>query len=56
MATPLIEILQDVILRGVPIDLLSLREHGYEELDGADIKEALLAMAETAPVPASVVT
>jgi hypothetical protein len=55
MATPLIEILQAVFRQGAPIDLASFREQGYEDIDAADMKEAMLAMAETAPVSESVV-
>lgn len=55
MATPLIELLQAVLRQGAPIDVASLREQGYEDIDAADMKEAMLAMAETAPVSESVV-
>lgn len=53
MATPLLDILQDVFLNRASVTEDLLRENGYEDLDGADIQEAILAVAETLPVTES---
>ena len=46
MATPLLDILQDVFLNRTSVTEDLLRENGYEDLDGADMQEAILAVAE----------
>ena len=50
MVTPLLDILQLVLSRGGQVNEALLAEHGYAEIDGPDVQEAILALAETMPI------
>lgn len=53
MVTPLIELLNLVISNRGDFSEAFLREHGYVDLDGPDVQEAILAFAEALPVTQS---
>ena len=53
MVTPLIELLNLVIANRGDFTEAFLQEHGYADLDGPDVQEAILAFADSLPVAQS---
>ena len=53
MVTPLIELLNLVISNRGEFSEAFLQEHGYADIDGADMQEAMLAFADSLPVAQS---
>lgn len=53
MVTPLIELLNLVVANRGEFSEAFLQEHGYIDIDGADMQEAMLAFADSLPVAQS---
>ncbi len=53
VTTPLIELLNLVIANRGDFSEAFLQEHGYTDLDGPDVQEAILAFADSLPVAQS---
>lgn len=53
MVTPLIELLNLVVANRGDFSEAFLREHGYTDLNGPDVQEAILAFADSLPVAQS---